>query len=179
MVVSNIAERLVESEPDYSNANTYDLALLKKAQARFPNANKGGIEPNMTALGACETPEDQRLMIISMLGDMRKKRVLGGKLIVATFVTPQKSKGGIIYIDKRKDASRYEGKVGLVICIGPAAFMFDQDTTYKYIGPRPAPGDWVWYRASDAPERWIKEVSCRSIHYGAIEGITDNPADVF
>jgi co-chaperonin GroES (HSP10) len=141
------------------------------------SANKGGIEPNMTALGECETPEAQKEMLLAMLGDMSAHRPHGNRVLVATYVTRQRSKGGIIFTDKRKDASRFEGKVGLVIAVGPTAFRYDG--AYEWEGPKPEVGDWIWYRASDAAERFIKDVSCRTIEDDRIEGSTDDPAAIF
>jgi co-chaperonin GroES (HSP10) len=148
-----------------------------KAKVEKPTANKGGVEPNMTALGDCETAEAQKEMLLAMLGDMSGQRPLGNRVVVATYVTRQRSKGGIIYVDKRKDNSRYEGKIGLVIAVGPTAFRYDG--SYEWEGPKPKVGDWVWYRASDAPERFIKDVSCRTIEDDRIEGITDDPVAIF
>ena len=140
-------------------------------------ANKGSVEANMIALGGCATPADQKAMMLAMLGDMSGQRVLGNRVLVATYVTPQVSKGGILFIDKRKDASRFEGKVGLVIKVSEVAFTYDG--AFEWRGAKPEVGDWVWYRASDAPERWIKDVSCRTIEDDRIEGITDDPSSIY
>lgn len=151
-----------------------DGAIAKKAAE---TTNKGSVEANMIALGGCASPDDQKAMLLAMLGDMSGQQPLGNRVLVATYVTPQVSKGGILFIDKRKDASRFEGKVGLVIAVGAAAFRYDG--AFPWEGPRPAVGDWIWYRASDAPERWIKDVSCRTIEDNLIEGITADPSVIY
>jgi co-chaperonin GroES (HSP10) len=160
-------------KPDLKWAQKY----ADEAKAKAQPANRGGIEANMTALGECETAQTQKDLLLAMLGDMSGQRPLGNRVLLATYVTRQKSKGGILFVDKRKDSSRYEGKVGLVIAVGPGAFKYDG--AYPWEGPKPQVGDWVWYRASDAPERWIKDVSCRTIEDDRIEGITDDPMAIF
>lgn len=163
------------TKPDLKYAQKYvDEA---NAKAEKPSANKGSIEGNMTALGQCQTAQEQKAMLQSMLGDMTGQRPLGNRVLVATYVSRQVSRGGIIFTDKRKDASRFEGKVGLVVAIGPGAFKYDG--AFPWEGPKPQIGDWIWYRASDAPERWIKDVSCRTIEDDRIEGITDDPLAIY
>ena len=151
-------------------------AIPKKAES-VSKGNRGSVEKNMEALGNCESADQQKEMLLGMLGDISGQRPLGNRVLVATYVTRQISKGGIIFVDKRKDASRFEGKVGLVIAVGPGAFKYDG--AYPWEGPKPAVGDWVWYRASDAPERWIRDVSCRTIEDDRIEGITDDPVAIY
>lgn len=146
-------------------------------QKKVATANRGSVEANMIALGECRSPKEQKDMLVGMLGDMSGQQPLGNRMLVATYVTPQISKGGILFIDKRKDASRFEGKVGLVIAVGTTAFRYDG--AFPWEGPKPQVGDWVWYRASDAPERWIKDVSCRTIEDHLIEGITTDPTVIY
>ncbi len=157
-----------------------DTAMPKLAAelARVtPKINKGNINANIAELTACKTPEEQKQRLIDMIGDVSVLQPLGGRVIVATYVGTDRSAGGIIYNDDRKTAARYEGKVGLVLAIGPTAFRYDG--AFPWEGPKPQVGDWIWYRASDAPERFIRNVSCRTIEDNLIEGITTDPTAVF
>lgn len=151
-----------------------DSAVAKKTAEK---ANKGNINANIGALAGCATHEDQKQMLLDMLGDLSGLSPLGSRVLVATYVGTDRSAGGIIYADKRKDSARYEGKVGLVLAIGPTAFRYDG--AFPWEGPKPVVGDWIWYRASDAPERFIRDVSCRTIDDNLIEGVTTDPTAVF
>ena len=72
-------------------------------------------------------------------------------VLVGVYVRPEKTVGGIIIGgDKTRSADRFEGKVGLVLKVGPIAF--NDDAVNKFGGKRVMPGDWVMYRTSDAME---------------------------
>jgi co-chaperonin GroES (HSP10) len=151
-----------------------------EAKKKAESANKGSLEANLVAMGECETPEQQKNLIFAMLGADYLERLepTGNRVLVITYVWPQKSKGGIHFIDKRRDANRYEGKTGLVIAIGPTAFRYDG--SYKWEGRAPVIGDWIWYRASDAPERGYLNIYGRTIDDELIEGIArKDPRDVW
>ena len=155
-----------------------------------PEANKAALSANLVALGRTKTPDEQRDTIFAMLGEeMRDVQPLGNRVLVATYVAPQAEMGEKIekmpdgseliaaYDDdavrRGLEANRFEGKVGLVLAVGPTAFKYDG--AWPWEGPKPKVGDWVWYRASDAPERGINNVYCRMIQDDLIEGITADP----
>lgn len=154
-----------------------------------PAVNRGSLEENFKLLANCETPDEQKKLIFEMLGDYTSpgKRIeaTGNRVLIITHVhqngkkvtMPDGTTQMIHFIDKRKDANRFEGKTGLVIAIGPAAFKYDG--AFKWEGRKPKVGDWVWYRASDAVERGFRSIWGRMIPDDLIEGIVDDPRDVF
>lgn len=80
-------------------------------------------------------------------------------VLVATYIQPAKSKGGIIIPDKTRDEDIYQGSVGLVIAMGPAAFK--DDRIAQFHGVELKVGDWVLYRPSDGLAMEYAEVPCR------------------
>jgi co-chaperonin GroES (HSP10) len=148
---------------------------LKAKKERL--TNKGNIDANLTDLATCGSSEEQKEVLLAKLGDLSGQQPLGCRVLVATYVGADRSAGGILFTDKRKDAARYEGKVGLVLAVGPTAFRYDG--AFPWEGPTPQVGQWVWYRASDGPERWIRHVSCRTISDDLIEGITTDPTAIY
>ncbi len=101
--------------------------------------------------------------------------VLRNRVLVATYVIPEKTAGGIIRIDRTIEESRFQGKVGLILKKGPMAFKFD-DT---HMGTEPQVGQWVFYRAADTWECGIAGISCRFIHDDFIMGGVIDPESIW
>lgn len=168
-------------KPNLRYAQQYVDEANGKAKTEAPAANRGSLEANFAALGECASPEEQKALIFGMLGDYltceKPLRLAGNKVMVATYVRPQRSKGGILYTDKRRDGNRFEGKVGLIIALGPTAFKYFG--AFPWEGHKWEIGDWVWYRASDAAERGFRDVWCRTIDDDLIEGEPPSPQDIY
>jgi co-chaperonin GroES (HSP10) len=109
--------------------------------------------------------------------------LLRNRVIVATYVEPEKTAGGIIRPDKTLDESRFQGKVGLVLRKGSHAFDFEEGRPEN----EPQVGDWVFYRPADAMEVGIateggrrgEGISCRIIFDDMIMGLIANPDAVY
>lgn len=81
---------------------------------------------------------------------------------------------------------RWQGKVGLILKKGPAAFQDDKDQRINFHGFNPEPGEWVIFRNSDG---WDVEVghrkerfgylSCRLIQDAFIVGRTKYPGRIY
>jgi len=84
--------------------------------------------------------------------------VFHSQVLVAQYIQPEKTKGGIILTDKSKDEDIYQGSIGLVVAVGPLAF---QDTAHiKFGGKSVAVGDWVMFRKSDGLSLFINQAPC-------------------
>ena len=109
--------------------------------------------------------------------------VFHNRVLVATYVRPETTKGGIIMIDRTLAEDRFQGKVGLVIKVGPRAFV--DDNVAQFGGVKVEPGDWVTYRASDGFELFFVDdngrdgTPCRLIEDAHILGRTPDPALIY
>src|SRR3954465_12531923 len=65
----------------------------------------------------------------------------GYNVLVAIYVRPAKTKGGIILTDKTRAEDKHQGNVGLVLAIGPDAF---QDAKFRS-GAWCSVGDWILF----------------------------------
>ena len=72
-------------------------------------------------------------------------------VLVGTYVRSEKTKGGIIKGgDRTRAEDRFQGKIGLVLKLGPSVNALDRKAI---LGGSPlAVGNWVMYRTSDANE---------------------------
>lgn len=103
--------------------------------------------------------------------------LFGSRLLIATAPMPEASAGGILFADKTIDENRFQGKVGLVLKIGPGAFKYSGQ--YAYEGPVPKVGDWVFYRNSDTWECSINGVSCRFVLDDFVVGKVPSPDHIW
>lgn len=73
--------------------------------------------------------------------------VLGARVLVGVYVPPEVTKSGIIMPGKTRDESNYQGKVGLVLALGPIAF--EDDPTHRFGAIKPQVGDWIVFNVGD------------------------------
>jgi len=97
-----------------------------------------------------ERTGDVKAAHLSALDDISGIEVFGDLVLVMAFAERTKTRGGIILSDKSHDEARFQGKVGLVVAVGPQAFQDDARVTFG--GQTVAVGDWVMARTSDGVE---------------------------
>jgi len=105
--------------------------------------------------------------------------VLGSQVLVAAYIRPEKTVGGIILPDTPNSAraeDEFQGKVGLVLKSGPIAFK--DDDTHKFGDRIPQPGDWVLYRVGDTFPLKIGKRHCRFVEDVSIKAILKRPDSV-
>lgn len=103
--------------------------------------------------------EDPKAAIMKRIGDLNDIDVLFNLVLLATYIRPEKTTGGIYRPSVNIDEDVWQGKVGLVLKKGANAFLDDERT--KFLGQNVAPGDWVMYRVGDALPFDFRGVPCR------------------
>lgn len=68
--------------------------------------------------------------------------VMGSSVLIGMFIRPNKV-GSIYLADRSRDEDVYQGRVGLVLALGPLAFV--DDKFRRFGGPWCRPGDWILY----------------------------------
>src|SRR5882672_7099280 len=96
--------------------------------------------------------EDPKEALLSALRDISGLDIFHNQVMVATYIGPEKTTGGIILPDKSLAENRFQGKVGLVVKIGPLAFKDDPVNGAFFGGDHVAEGDWVFFRPADGME---------------------------
>jgi co-chaperonin GroES (HSP10) len=116
-------------------------------------------------------PRDEIWEKIGPLVD--KVEMLGARVLVATYKRAEKTAGGIFLTHKTIDEDDYQGRVGLVLKMGPLAFK--EDDTHVWPGNVPKVGDWVLMNIGDARRMTLGEWPTRIIEDVHIAGILDRP----
>lgn len=120
--------------------------------------------------------EDPRERLLRAIGDISHKDIFHNQVLCAVYIAPEKTAGGIIRPQQNVDEDKYQGKVGLIIKMGPLAFKSDD----KWIWPDDmGVGDWVWYRISDTVGVTINGQMCRILDDVDVKGRTDHPDGVW
>src|SRR5262245_48416119 len=95
--------------------------------------------------------------LLEAAGDLNDYDIFHNLVLVATYVPPAKVFKGpqgedVVFhtSDRALEEERFQGKVGLVLKVGPLAFK--DDTVAKFGGVTVKPGDWVVFRPSDGYE---------------------------
>lgn len=127
---------------------------------------------------------DPRQALLEAAGPMTEYEVFHNLVLVATYVAPEKI-GSIIRPDRSMAEDRFQGKMGLVLKLGPMAFK--DDAQVRFGNMTIEPGDWVLYRPSDGIELFIKDktgtihdgLPCRLIEDTLIKARVRDPALVY
>ena len=130
---------------------------------------------------------DPRRAVIDAVGqsNIDKFEVFHNLVLVGTYARSDKLKSGLILGgDRTRAEDRFQGKIGLVLKVGPMAFQ--DDAVNKFGGVTVKPGDWVMYRTSDAQEFFFVDedkpldgASARLIEDSHIKARVADPALIF
>jgi len=126
-----------------------------------------------------EHTADPKDVIFNKIGNIPEGVVQFSRILVAVYMPPivEKTAGGIVMTQQMSDDDRQEflwqGKVGLIVAVGPQAYEDDEAT--KFHGTKNKVGDWVWFRASDGIACEVNEVFCRVLTERDIYGVIPHP----
>lgn len=121
---------------------------------------------------------DPKQEILDKVGSMNSLELWNNFVLVAIYVRPNVTAGGIIVTDKTTDEDIYQSKIGLVIAKGPSAFQpndgwFEGGVTCEV-------GDWVIFRPSDGLHmKWGKDTNVRLFKDTVIIGKVSDPDTIY
>lgn len=111
------------------------------------------------------------------MGDISDIELFHNQVLIAIYVRPEKTKGGLYLTNNIRDEDKWQGKVGLVVKAGPDAF---KDASGKWFnGVSVAEGDWVYFRPSDGWQLTIHGALCRIIDDVDIRGKITAPDSIW
>jgi co-chaperonin GroES (HSP10) len=98
---------------------------------------------------------------------------LGTGVLVAVYQRPTRTAGGIILTDNTRGEDNYQGKVGLVLRMGPIAF--EDDATHRFGSAVPKIGDWIVFNVGETFSFELGKQRCRIIEDVSVRAIVDQP----
>ncbi len=108
---------------------------------------------------------------IEALNGMPDFEVFHHRLIVAKFIRTHAGASGSILTSKQTQLEdQYQGKIGLVVKVGPGAFQDQGEIAFRDVTV--SPGDWVFYRMGDGNDfDYLAEGSNEKIHMRMLEDV--------
>lgn len=119
---------------------------------------------------------DKVVAIKKKVGDLSGIDVMYNMVLLAAFVRPNKTKGGLYRPQSNVEEDIWQGKVGLVMKHGPDAFQDDE--TMSFNGQKAELDEWVVFKVGDAWQLTINDWPCRLVRDSAIRMKTDNPSTI-
>lgn len=120
---------------------------------------------------------DAREGVLKAVGDLSGYEVMFNQILVGTYVRPERTAGGLYLTQQTLKEDEYQGKVGLVLKMGPTAFK-DTDTL-DFAGQKVSVGDWIVYRTGDAWQMNVNGTACRMLVDRNIRMKITNPEGIF
>jgi co-chaperonin GroES (HSP10) len=120
-----------------------------------------------------------REVLMEKIGSVEDLELFHTQVLVAVYVAPEKTAGGIYRPDANVEEDFFQSKIGLIIKTGDKAFKSDD----KWSWPEDmGVGDWVYFRVSDG---WNMTVNgsrknvCRILEDVDIKGRIQHPEQVW
>ena len=88
---------------------------------------------------------DPKQAILDKVGDLSGVELFGSDMLVAIYKRPEKTKSGLILTDTTRKEDVHQGKVGLIVKMGPFCYTDEDGNKFRDIGV----GDWIVFRPSD------------------------------
>lgn len=121
--------------------------------------------------------KDPKQEILDQVGDLSDVGVMFSQVLVGLYLRPNKTKSGLHLPDSVTDEDLYQGCVGLVLKLGPRAYVSAQGLDFR--GERVDVGDWVMFRPSDGIGVMIRKHKCRLVGDGLMKMKIPSPDLVF
>ena len=120
---------------------------------------------------------DPRDVLLKEVGDISEIELMNTQVLVAVYIRPEMTKGGIIMTPKALDEDRYQSKVGLILKTGPSAFRDDEGKWFS--GLDLLVGDWIVFRPTDGWDITVNGVLCRMFNDTAVRMRVPHPDNVY
>ena len=104
------------------------------------------------------------------VGDVSGFNIANNEVLIAIYLRPEKTYGGIVLTSKTLDEDIFQSKVGLVLKIGASC---------KFQNIEVNVGDWVVARPNDTCALELNFVPCRLVYDDQVRATVDKPDMVY
>lgn len=115
---------------------------------------------------------DPKECILSALGDLSGFELTKNQVLIGVYERPSKTKSGLHLADITRDEDKFQGKVGMIVKLGPDAFVDDEKWTFSL---KLSVGNWVFIRASEGFALTINGKLCRIADDVDVRGRISHP----
>ncbi len=133
---------------------------------------------SIAALAGFEDPAEFKTHVLKTLeGVLPDVEVMFNMVLLAIYIRPEKTRGGIIRPGLNVEEDAYQGKAGLVVKTGPNAF--EDDGEYDFHGQKVEVGEWAVFKVGDAWPLSINGIACRLVRDSSLKLKVKDPRIVF
>jgi len=111
--------------------------------------------------------------LIKAVGSIDGLDLYHNQILCAVYIRPEKTKGGIVLPDQHRNEDRHQSKVGLILKVGPDAFVDESGVWFKDVSVKT--GDWIVFRPSDGWSITVNGVLCRILKDENVRGRVSHP----
>jgi len=112
--------------------------------------------------------------ILKKVGDLSGVTIMYNMVLLASYIKPEKTAGGIIRIGQSQEEDVYQGKTGMVLKLGQEAFQDDGDTQFH--GQKVEIGEWAVFKLGDAWKIQVGDWPCLLVRDSAIKMKVAHPS---
>lgn len=123
-----------------------------------------------------KTADEVRKEMLAKLGDVSGLHVYHNWALGMIYVTEKM--GSILMSDRTKEEALWQGKVCLIVKLGPSAFKNTDDGKWVWEPPITV-GDFVVGRASDGINRLVNGQMCRLFRDTTVTEKVDHPDNIY
>ena len=114
---------------------------------------------------------DPKAELLKQLGDVSELEIFGNEVLVAIYIRPEKTAGGIFITPNTQDEDKWQGKMGLVVKKGPTPLVDEKNEVEI--------GDWVIFRPSDGWGLTVNNIMCRLLDDRVVRGRNPTPDTIY
>lgn len=131
----------------------------------------------ITTLSGFTNPDEFKTHVLRNIAkDLQNIEVLYNQVLIAIYFRPERTAGGIIRPQSNTTEDMWQGKVGLVVKLGPNAF--EDDDGFQFHGQKAAVGEWVVFKVGDAWSVQVAGFPCRLVADSNIRMKTTDPNSI-
>lgn len=116
-----------------------------------------------------------KIALITEVGDLSGLKLMANRVLVAIYIAPERTQGGIIRATQSIREDVFQGVIGLVLKKGETAFKDEPEAKMFFHGQNVDVGDWVAFRPGDAKRIQLNGVDCRMVEDTLIDMIVSDP----
>jgi hypothetical protein len=120
---------------------------------------------------------DPKEKILKELGDLSNIEIFNNQILVAVYVRPEKTKSGLYLSDSMRSEDQFQGKTGLLVGMGPAAFNDESGQWFNNASFNLH--DWLVFRPSDGWSIKVNGVLCRMMADTQVKARISGPDQVW
>lgn len=120
--------------------------------------------------------DDPKQILLDKLGSVADFEIFHNQVLCAVYIRPEKTKTGVWVPETTRDEDKSQGKVGLIVKMGPQAFVNSEKWSWE---TELGLSDWVFYRASDGWSVTVNGMLCRILDDTNVRGQIQHPDQVW